>query len=60
MARVTKSGNSTRNRSSLGLEATLWAAADKRRRDGRVFDPCCGSGGMFGTMKIFVGIRAHA
>ena len=45
--------------SGLGFEAQLWATADKLRGNmepykGRIFDPCCSSGGMFVQSERFV------
>ena len=61
------------NGANLGFEQTLWAAADKMRGHmdaaeykhvnmiqpykGRVYDPCCCSGGMFMQSEKFV--EAH-
>ncbi len=50
---------------NLGFEEKLWAAADKLRGHmdaaeykhvvlGRIYDPCCGSGGMFVQSEKFV------
>ena len=45
---------------NLGFEEKLWAAADKLLVEmiepykGRIYDPCCGSGGMFVSSEKFV------
>jgi type I restriction enzyme M protein len=55
-----KKANKISNGATLGFEGKLWAAADALLGPykGRVYDPCCGSGGMFVQSEKF--IQAHA
>ena len=52
------SNKKTDSFANIGIDAKLWLAADKLRNNmdageykhvvlGRIYDPCCGSGGMF-------------